>query len=164
MVRVLILMIGISVVLFVSNAWSWTFVAHQGKHTEDGIEYEPVCPQDRKTKKAPDEFYNKKNPLEPTPENIFSGQTLFHFDVEPTPCRTCHGISGNGLGILFQKLSPGSRNFTCERTMRDIPDGQLFWVIRNGSAGTAMPAFKNLKDVQIWQLILYIRHFSGQGS
>jgi mono/diheme cytochrome c family protein len=45
--------------------------------------------------------------------------------------------------------------------MNDIPDGQLFWIIRNGSKGTAMPAFKDLKDEQIWHLILYIRSFAG---
>ena len=116
----------------------------------------------RNTQKAPEEIYKMKNPLEPTPANIFTGQTLFHFDVAPVPCRVCHGISGNGLGILIRELSPGSRNFTCARMMKDIPDGQLFWIIRNGSKGTAMPSFKNLKDDQIWHLILYIRHFAEQ--
>jgi len=44
--------------------------------------------------------------------------------------------------------------------MRDLLDGQLFWVIQNGSRGTAMPAHKFFLDKeQIWQLILYIRKF-----
>ena len=46
--------------------------------------------------------------------------------------------------------------------MKELPDGQLFWIIRNGSQGTAMPAFKNLHDDQIWQLIHYLRHFSTE--
>jgi len=48
--------------------------------------------------------------------------------------------------------------------MDSLPDGQLFWIIQNGSPGTAMPAFKGLADEQIWQLIHYIRHFSEKHS
>ncbi|NIP99686.1 MAG: cytochrome C, partial [Nitrospinaceae bacterium] len=44
---------------------------------------------------------------------------------------------------------------------KDIPDGQMFWIIKNGSPGTRMPAFGNLSDEQIWQLVLYIRQFAG---
>jgi mono/diheme cytochrome c family protein len=44
--------------------------------------------------------------------------------------------------------------------METISDGQLFWVIRNGSPGTGMPAFKNLKDREIWQIVRYLRTFS----
>ena len=149
---------------FQLHAETWTLAGHSGKNTEEGLIFESVCPQARKTPKAPDEIYNLKNPLENSPENIFSGQTLFHFDVKPVPCRVCHGISGNGLGVLVRELSPGSRNFTCALTMDELPDGQLFWIIRNGSPGTAMPAFKNLADDQIWQLILYIRHFARKHS
>ncbi len=153
---------GIVFILSTTNAIGWTLAATPGKKTQNGIEFEPACPQPRKTEKAPDEIYNQKNPLKASRENIFAGQTLFHFDAEPGPCRLCHGISGNGLGILFRQLSPGSRNFTCDHTMKNIPDGQLFWIIRNGSKGTAMPAFTNLDDEQIWQLILYIRHFADK--
>ncbi len=41
--------------------------------------------------------------------------------------------------------------------MESIPDGQLFWIIRNGSAGTGMPAFSDLGDEQIWQLVHFLR-------
>ena len=160
MLRSLILIIGISILFPIFNAWGFTLAAHRERSTTEGIEYESICPDVRSTHKAPDEIYNMKNPIEPTLANIFTGQTLFHFDVQPVPCRVCHGISGNGLGILIRELSPGARNFTCDRTMKNIPDGQLFWIIRNGSKGTAMPAFKELKDEQIWYLILYIRHFA----
>ncbi len=160
MMRALVFLIGISLFLPLSVFGGEAVAAHGGKKTEDGIEFEPACPQVRQTPKAPDEFYNLKNPLPASRENLFAGQTLFHFDAEPGPCRLCHGISGNGLGILFRNLSPGSRNFTCENTMKDLPDGQLFWIIKNGSPGTDMPAFKNLEDDQIWQLIIYIRHFA----
>jgi hypothetical protein len=41
--------------------------------------------------------------------------------------------------------------------MKDIPDGQLFWIIKNGSQGTGMMSYAGLPDEQIWQLIQYIR-------
>jgi len=44
--------------------------------------------------------------------------------------------------------------------MKTISDGQLFWIIRNGSPGTGMPAFKNLKDREIWLIVLYLRKLS----
>jgi mono/diheme cytochrome c family protein len=119
-----------------------------------------ICPQPRKTVTAPDKYLKMKNPLEVTPQNILAGKTLFHVDAQPTACRVCHGISGDGLGILFNRVDPKPRNFTCVQTMDNLPDGQLFWVIKNGSPGTDMPAFSYLEDDQVWELILYFRSFS----
>ena len=150
-------------VLCVAAPVPLTWGAHPAKKIEDGLEFLPLCPQVRKTQQAPDKFLKLKNPLPASPENIFAGQTLFHFDAKPGPCRVCHGISGNGLGILFRELAPSPRNFTCSQTVDPLPDGQLFWIIQNGSPGTAMPAFKNLDEDQIWQLIHFIRHFSRDG-
>jgi hypothetical protein len=41
--------------------------------------------------------------------------------------------------------------------MKNLPDGQLFWVIKNGSPGTGMMPFGNLSDDEVWELIHYIR-------
>jgi mono/diheme cytochrome c family protein len=119
-----------------------------------------ICPQPRKTVTAPGEYLKLKNPLEATPQNILAGETLFQIDAKPSACRVCHGISGDGLGILFSRVKPKPRNFTCVYTMEELPDGQLFWIIQNGSPGTAMPSFSYLEDNQVWQLILYLRSFS----
>ena len=105
------------------------------------------------------DFLNLKNPLPASPKNIFAGKILFHFNTKPGPCRFFKGISGNGLYILFRQLVPSSRNFTCSQTVDPLSGGQLFWIIKNGPPGTAMPGFKNLDMDQAWQLIHYIRHF-----
>lgn len=130
------------------------------KHAKEHQEGPGICPQPRQTVTAPDEFLKLKNPLTATPQNVLAGQTLFQVDAKPSPCRLCHGISGDGLGIMFHQVQPKPRNFTCYQTMGDLPDGQLFWIIKNGSPGTAMPSFKYLEDDQVWQLILYLRSFS----
>lgn len=127
-----------------------------------GDEVPGICPQPRHTPQAPREYRDLRNPLQPTPEHIMAGKTLFQFDAQPTACRICHGIGGDGLGIMFTRVQPKPRNFVCYQTMEDLPDGQLFWIIKNGSPGTAMPSFDYLGDDQVWQLILYIRSFSNK--
>ena len=49
------------------------------------------------------------------------------------------------------------RNFTCTKTINNVPDGQLYWIIKNGSPETGMLSYKGLKDEQIWQMILHLR-------
>ena len=115
------------------------------------------CPQPRKTKKAPASFLNRKNPLPATPANIEAGKRLFMKDAKPVACMQCHGKRADGNGPLGGGLNPKPRNFTCGSMMEKIPDGQLFWIIKNGSPGTGMMPFPKLKDQQVWQLIHFIR-------
>lgn len=119
-----------------------------------------ICPQQRNTPQAPEPFLGMTNPLDSTPQNLKAGETLFKIDARPTACKVCHGFGGNGLGIIFERLQPKPRNFTCYYTMEDISDGQIYWIVKNGSPGTAMPSFGGLSDKQVWQLVLYIRQFA----
>lgn len=116
-----------------------------------------VCPQPRKTQQAPEEFLAKSNPLPASEDHIKAGRILFMETAKPLACMNCHGAKGNGAGALGAALIPPPRNFTCGSMMKDIPDGQLFWVIKNGSPGTGMMPFSNLSDDEVWQLISYIR-------
>jgi hypothetical protein len=119
-----------------------------------------ICPQNRKTERAPGRYLEKVNPLAPTKENIEKGRKLFSEDAKPSACKLCHDSKGNGNGSLTRRIEPPPRNFTCGIVMRDLLDGQLLWVIQNGSRGAAMPVHKfPLGKEQIWQLILYIRGF-----
>ena len=114
------------------------------------------CPQPRKTQVAPPEFINKKNPLRKEPRHIKKGKVLSHIKAKPVACKQCHGMLGNGNGAMGSLLKPKPRNFTCKKTMKEISDGQLFWIIKNGSKGTSMPPYKHLSDEKVWQLIHYI--------
>jgi len=116
-----------------------------------------VCPQPRNTKQAPGKFRKLANPLPNSQENIKGGETLYHETAQPLACIQCHGEQGDGNGPMGAALNPHPRNFTCGETMKDISDGQMFWIIKNGSAGTGMMAFAGMPDNQIWQLIHYIR-------
>ena len=131
-------------------------------HHGQGFAGKGFCPQVRATAQAPDDISEKPNPLEPSREVIYAGESLYQGDVQPVACKICHGVNGNGLGIMAQGLNPSPRNFGCKETMQEVSDGQLFWIIRNGSPGTGMPAFKSLNDREIWQIVHYLRKFSQQ--
>ncbi len=116
-----------------------------------------VCPQPRKTKRAPGNFRKRANPLPANASNVKAGATLFQRTAQPLACMNCHGVKGDGEGPMGAALNPPPRNFTCAETMQDISDGQMFWIIKNGSKGTGMMAFSTMPDNKIWQLIHYIR-------
>ena len=114
------------------------------------------CPQPRFTGKAPDEYYGLKNPLEATPENIAAAERLYVGTPRTIQCAICHGNRGDGKGALAQMYDPPPRNFACAQTVNGIPDGQLFWIVKFGSPGTAMPGSSRLSDEAIWQLVLVL--------
>ena len=118
------------------------------------------CPQPRFTGKAPAELYARENPLEASRANIKAGDKLYHRLSDPS-CEVCHGKKGEGNGKLAGQFDPRPRNFACAETIDGIPDGQLHWIVKNGSPGTAMPPFDYLTDEEIWQLVLYLRKLSG---
>ena len=116
-----------------------------------------ACVQPRKTAKAPEDFLTRTNLLSSSANSIQAGKELFLKTAQPVACVMCHGEQGDGKGLMGAALVPPPRNFTCGAMMREIPDGQLFWIIKNGSQGTGMMPFATLPDEQVWQLIHYIR-------
>ena len=121
---------------------------------------EPECPQPRFTGKAPAELYARVNPLEASRSNRRAGRKLYE-DLSDPSCAVCHGKKGDGKGQLAGQFDPPPRNFACAETVEGIPDGQLHWIIQNGSPGTAMPPFDYLSEEEIWQLVLYLRSLTG---
>lgn len=115
------------------------------------------CPQQRHTEMAPASIAALKNPLQANEKNISAGEDLFTKTAKPVACMQCHGDRGDGNGPMANMFDPAPRNFTCSEVVSSLPDGQFFWIIKNGSIGTSMPAFDKLSDEQVWQLTLYIR-------
>ena len=115
------------------------------------------CVQPRKTAKAPDSFLAMTNPLAASAEVLQTGKTLFQKSAKPAACAMCHGEKGDGKGMMGAALVPPPRNFTCNAMMKDIEDGQLFWIVKKGSPGTGMMSFSGLSDDKVWQLVYYIR-------
>ena len=99
-----------------------------------------------------------KSPVEATPENIAKGKALFE---GKGTCFNCHGKDGDGQGEAGKILNPAPRNFTNCKFHKKRKDGELFWVIKNGSAGTGMvpliPAA--ITELEAWTIINYERSF-----
>lgn len=76
-------------------------------------------------------------------------------------CFNCHGKSGQGDGPAGQVLNPGPRNFTNCKFHKKRKDGELFWVIKNGSPGTGMvPLIPSaITEEEAWKVIAYERSF-----
>ena len=117
------------------------------------------CRQNRTTPDAPGKYFGLKNPLEPTEKRMKKGEVLYMDTAQPIQCLHCHGARGDGTGELGLQADPPARNFTCAETMKSISDGQMFWAIKNGIEGTAMPAYPDLADWQIWVLLTYVSQF-----
>jgi mono/diheme cytochrome c family protein len=93
-----------------------------------------------------------KNPLPLETEVVGRGEALFR-----THCSVCHGQAGRGDGPAAAGLNPKPADLTASH-VDDHMDGDLFWWLREGIPGTAMPSFKaTLSDSQRWELIRFIR-------
>ncbi len=78
-------------------------------------------------------------------------------------CVNCHGKVGNGKGPGATNLNPSPRNFQHHGFWRHRTEGEIFWVIKNGSPGTAMIPFGGLlSDEEIWSVIQYEQTFSAR--
>jgi mono/diheme cytochrome c family protein len=118
------------------------------------------CPQSRTTRQAPADVYGMNNPLPVNAETIAAGQRLYRVKSGTVSCVSCHGERGDGKGPLANQFTPPPRNFACAQTLKDVPDGQLFWIVKNGSPGTAMSPTNSLakfSDENIWQIVAYLR-------
>lgn len=101
------------------------------------------------------------NPLPATTAMLEKGKQLFQGKAF---CVTCHGKDGKGLG---GDIEPGTlkgplpRDFTDQDWQAARTDGELLWILKNGSKGTAMAPFIPLilTEEEAWQVLLYVRSF-----
>lgn len=98
------------------------------------------------------------NPFPATDEHIAQGKALFHGKAF---CVTCHGKDGKGLADIEGLRGKLPRNFTDKAWQAARTDGELFWILKNGSPGTDMASFVPLvlTEEEAWHAILYVRSF-----
>ena len=71
-------------------------------------------------------------------------------------CATCHGKNGDGKGIASAGLNPAPSSFINEELMGIITPLQAYNTIISGVPGTAMIAFDQLSNEEVWSLSFYI--------
>lgn len=107
---------------------------------------------------VPEATKQMKNPLLPSAVALGAARTIYR-----DKCMNCHGQSGKGDGPDAASYYPSPTNFTDQRQMALLSDGEIFYRITNGRR--PMPSFKRkLTDEQRWQLVLLIRTFSANPS
>lgn len=86
-------------------------------------------------------------------------------------CAHCHGITGDGMGPTAAFLNPYPRDyrpgvFKFKSTERsDKPThADLVRILHNGIAGTSMPSFALLSEVQVDALVEYVKYLSMRGE
>ncbi len=81
-------------------------------------------------------------------------------------CFNCHGKSGKGDGAAGAMLNPSPRDLTNCQFQNARSDGELFWIIKNGSPGSGMISLVpgTLTEEEAWKVIAYVRSFCAKGG
>jgi len=100
-----------------------------------------------------------KSPIPDTPENIAKGKEIYN---GKGTCFVCHGKEGKGDGTAAAGLEPSPRNFTNPAFHAARTDGELYWIIKNGSPGTAMIPMigATIDEDEAWYVLMYERSFN----
>ena len=111
--------------------------------------YEPRVPPELMEK-----IQETESPYPVTPENIEAGKQIY---FGKGLCVTCH--SNNGKGVVLPGHSP--RDFTDVKWQEIRTDGELMWILKNGSPGTGMPIRIGvvISEEEGWKVIQFIRTF-----
>jgi len=114
----------------------------------------PVMERAMARKMIPPFGFTKQAP----PDIIAEGKVLYE---GKGTCVSCHGEFGLGDGPVGRKLTPSPRNFTNCRFHARRRDGELFWILKNGSPGTGMVPMipVTITEDEAWKILAYERSF-----
>jgi mono/diheme cytochrome c family protein len=115
--------------------------------------------ESRVPKEILEEVQEIENPFPATDEQIEAGRKIY---FGKGLCVTCH--SKDGTGVRIPGHSP--RDFTNTKWQEIRTDGELMWVLRNGSPGTGMPVRvgKVISENEGWSVIHFIRTFGNESE
>jgi mono/diheme cytochrome c family protein len=94
--------------------------------------------------KVPPREHDRVNPYRDHPDAVAAGHRVF-----VDRCAHCHGEDAEGT-----RKRPSLRT---PRVQQQATDGDLHWLLTNGSKGYGMPNWSKLGDPQIWQVIVYVK-------
>ncbi len=93
------------------------------------------------------------NPIPADESSVQRGEEVFK-----TACTNCHGEEGRGDGPVAVAFDPKPLDFRDEK-VKELSDGELFYIITNGIEETAMSSWSALDEEDRWHLVNYIRTF-----
>jgi len=98
------------------------------------------------------------NPVPRTWDSVLRGQALFQSN-----CVTCHGAAGRGDGPAAAALPIKPADLRSEYVQQRVPEGEIYYLVKNGFWHGVMPAWGFLEDqspTAIWDLTNYIKSWS----
>ena len=105
---------------------------------------------------VPTDVAAQVNPVKPTAASQAFAKKMYGYD-----CAMCHGANGNGKGDLAVEQKLSLKDYTDPAALKDMSDGELFSIIKNGVRFTGMPAWGSESpesDRDSWKLVHFIRH------
>lgn len=96
-----------------------------------------------------------KNPFEKTEANIIQGEILYG-----KFCVQCHGISGQGDGLVALKL-PGAPPSYTGPVLMALPEGQMFHTLTYGKNLMGSHASQLTVDER-WKLVMFVQKLQGK--
>jgi cytochrome c5 len=91
------------------------------------------------------------NPVKATPESQAHAKKVYGYD-----CAMCHNLNGDGKGDVAQSMKLTLKDYTDPAALKDMTDGQLYVVIKDGK-GQMPEEGSRAKPDDIWNLVIYIR-------
>lgn len=113
---------------------------------------EPAATPD---KPLPADAATLTNPVTPTAESQAHAKTMYGMD-----CAICHGENGNGKGELVADMQLKLRDFTDAEGLKDMSDGQLFYIIKQGRGKMPAEGPRAKSDADIWNMVILVRSFA----
>jgi mono/diheme cytochrome c family protein len=77
-------------------------------------------------------------------------------------CALCHGERGDGRGPRKEGLTTQPRDFTRPDWRQSTSPRRVFFAIREGLHGTAMPSWKSLSEQDSWALTAHVLSLGEQ--
>jgi mono/diheme cytochrome c family protein len=93
------------------------------------------------------------NPVKPTPESQARAKKMYGYD-----CAMCHGVNGDGKGDVTD-LKTKLKDYTDPAALKDLTDGELFYIIKNGK-GQMPPDGDRTKPDDMWNMVILLRSFA----
>jgi len=121
--------------------------------------------QDHQTPVAPQEYLDMESPIDMDDvDDVFLKK---NYRVYKSKCSKCHGAEGDGEGSASEDIVIKPTAFDVDGYFEEKSDGQLYWIIEQGSEGTEMEAYGPESDAgfseeKIWGLVAYIRASFGE--
>ena len=94
------------------------------------------------------------NPVKATPASQAQSKKMYGYD-----CAICHGDKGDGKGEIAAEQKPPLKDWTDPAALKDMTDGELFYIIKNGK-GNMTGEGDRLKTDDVWNMVIYVRSFA----